>query len=49
MTTSGGWRKRVGGRMEQKGERPRGLGQQCGDCWGEKGIWRLNGNGKKIQ
>ena len=38
-----------GGRIEQKGKRNHGHGQQCGDCWGEEGIRGLNGSGEKIQ
>ena len=37
-----------GGGIEQKGKRTRGHGQQCGDCWGERGIRGLNGNGKNV-
>ena len=36
-----------GGRIEQKGKRTHGHGQQCGDCWGERCKRGLNGNGKK--
>ena len=44
MTASGG----VGdGGIEQKGKRTHGYGQQYSDCWGERGIRGLNGNGKK--
>ena len=42
-----GVRKLRNGRIEQKGKRTHGHGQQCGDCWGEEGIKSLNGNGKK--
>ena len=35
-----------GGRMEQKGKRTHGHGQQRGDCWEKGGIRGLNGNGK---
>ena len=35
-----------GGGIEQKGQRAHGHGQQCGDCWGERVISRLKGNGK---
>ena len=35
-----------GGGTEQKGKRTHGHGQQCGDCWGERGISGLNGDGK---
>ena len=35
-----------GGRIKQKRKRIHGHRQQCGDCWGEEGIRRLNGNGK---
>ena len=35
-----------GGKIEQKGKRTYGHGQQYGDCWGKDGIRRLNGNGK---
>ena len=39
---------RVGaGRIEQKGKRTHGHGQQCGDCGGLGGIRGLNGNRKK--
>ena len=38
-----------GGRIEQKGKRTHGLGQQCGNCLGGGGIKILNGNGKKPQ
>ena len=45
MTATGGGR--LGGEgIEGKGNRTQGHGQQCGDCWGEGGIRRLNGNGK---
>ena len=37
-----------GGRIEQKGKRPHGHGQQCGDCWRGGGIRGLNANGKNI-
>ena len=36
-----------GGGIKPKRERTCGHRQQCGDCWGEGGIRRLNGNGKK--
>ena len=36
-----------GGGTEQKGKRAHGHGQQCGDCWGERGVRALNGDGKK--
>ena len=45
MTASGGGRLGVRG-TEQKGKRPHGHGQQCGDCWQEGGIRGRNGNGK---
>ena len=45
MTASGGGGL-SGGRTEQKGKRTHGHGQQCGDCWGERGIGGLYGNGK---
>ena len=32
-----GWERLVDGRIEQKGERTHGHGQQCGDCLGEEG------------
>ena len=32
--------------IEQNGERTHGHGQQWGDCWGKRGMRRLNGNGK---
>ena len=35
-----------GGENGQEGKRTHGHGQQCGDCLGDKGIRRLNGNGK---
>ena len=38
-----------GSRIEQKGKRTHGHGQQCGDCWEEEGMKGLNGNGKEIQ
>ena len=44
MTARGGEVR--GGRIEQKGKRTYGHGQQCGDCWGEGSIRGLNGNGK---
>ena len=44
MTARG--RGRGGGRIEQKGKRTHGHGQQCGDCWGGGGIKGLNSNGK---
>ena len=28
------------------GKRTYGHGQQCGVCWGERGLRGLNGNGK---
>ena len=37
----------MGRGIEQKGKRIHGHGQQCGDCWGERFIRRLNGNRKK--
>ena len=46
MTASGGGVRLGGGGIEQKGKRTHGHGQQCGDCWKERGIRRLNGNGK---
>ena len=45
MTATGGGRLGGGG-IEGRGNRTQGHGQQCGDCWGEGGIRRLNGNGK---
>ena len=42
----GAGRKLGGKETEQKGLRTQGHGQQCGDCWGERGIRGLNGNGK---
>ena len=44
MTTIGGEVR--GGGTGQIGKSTHGHGQQCGDCWGEEGIRRLNGNGK---
>ena len=35
-----------GGGTEQKGKRTHGHGQQCGDCWGEGSIRRLNSKEK---
>ena len=35
-----------GGGIKQKGKRTHG--QQCADCWGERGIRGLNGHGKNI-
>ena len=40
----GGWLG--GGKIEQKGKRTHGHGQQCGDCLGEGAIRGLNTNGK---
>ena len=41
------WGKGRGGKIEQKGEKTHGHGQQqCGDCRGQGGIRGLNGNGK---
>ena len=31
---------------KNKGKRTHGHGQPCGDCWEERGIKGLNGNGK---
>ena len=36
-----------GGRVEEKGKKTHGHGQQYGDCWGDVGIRGLNDNGKK--
>ena len=36
------------GGIELKGKRTHGHGQQCGDCWGERGVRGLNGYGKNI-
>ena len=47
MTPRGGEVK--GRRMEQKGKRTHGHGQQCDDCWGEECIRVLSGKGKKVQ
>ena len=35
--------------MEHKGERTHGHGQQCVDCWGERGVRRINDNGKNTK
>ena len=40
----GGWLG--GGKIEQKGKKTHGHGQQCGDCLGEGTIRGLNTNGK---
>ena len=38
---------RLGGRgIEQKRKGTHGHGQECGDCWRERGIKGLNGSGK---
>ena len=43
-------RGRLGSRgIEQKGKRTHGHGQQYGNCWRERGITGLNGNGKNVQ
>ena len=42
----GGWWGLGRGGIEQKVKRTHGHGQQCADCWGERGIRGLNGNGK---
>ena len=44
LTAMGG--RLEGGGIKQKGERTHGHGQQCGDCEGEGGIRKINGNGK---
>ena len=46
MTAGGGAGKSGSGRIEQKGKRTHGHGQQYGYCWGKEGIKGLNGKGK---
>ena len=46
MTAGGtvrGWRDGA------KRKRTHGHGQQCGDCWREGGIRKLNGKGRKMK
>ena len=38
-----------GWRDQKKGKRTHGHGQQCGDCWEEEGVRRLNGNRKNTK
>ena len=49
MTASGGGSGTLGdGENQQKGKRAHVHEQQCGDCWGERGVKGLNGNGKNV-
>ena len=34
-------------RLSKKGKRTHGPGQQCGDCWAERGNKRIKRSGKK--
>ena len=38
----------IGG-IKQTGKKTHRQGQQCGDCWWEGDIRRIDGNRKKIQ